>query len=288
MDLQQCYTTLDLPFGASFEEVKRAYKELVRVWHPDRFPNSPDLQQRAHSKLSRINEAYETLKAHFESGGPQPQAAHPKKDAHGTNADFPYRDDQCRYLGDDPRLRSVGQTEIGGRPAVVEVAPDGVILLTLSGTQPDEVIRYPNHTIRWLRENDREWIAPSLATMRFRRELEWIGDSTIRLAVTDPEGIVQRGIEVELKFRNSYYTQLFTKRIRAAFGLFAPQPKPKRPPPPKPEPSTTGATKDPLWAFVGVVVLVFGFLGVARIDRITPAKDRITAKPASGSRAAAA
>lgn len=69
MDLQQCYTTLDLPFGASFEEVKRAYKELVRVWHPDRFPNSPDLQQRAHSKLSRINEAYETLKAHFESGG---------------------------------------------------------------------------------------------------------------------------------------------------------------------------------------------------------------------------
>jgi hypothetical protein len=34
----------------------------VRVWHPDRFQSTPDLQNRAAQQLQRINEAYLTLK----------------------------------------------------------------------------------------------------------------------------------------------------------------------------------------------------------------------------------
>lgn len=43
------------------EDAKQAYKDLVQVWHPDRFTHSPRLQQRAEAKLKQLNLAYETL-----------------------------------------------------------------------------------------------------------------------------------------------------------------------------------------------------------------------------------
>jgi len=36
MRLDDCYRLLDLPPGSSPEEVKRAYRDLTKVWHPDR------------------------------------------------------------------------------------------------------------------------------------------------------------------------------------------------------------------------------------------------------------
>jgi DnaJ domain len=34
-DISDSYRILDLSPGATLEEVKRSYRELVRVWHPD-------------------------------------------------------------------------------------------------------------------------------------------------------------------------------------------------------------------------------------------------------------
>ena len=59
------YSALDLKPGASFDDVKRAYRELAKVWHPDRFGNDKKLLDRANSKLGEINAAYERLKNHF-------------------------------------------------------------------------------------------------------------------------------------------------------------------------------------------------------------------------------
>lgn len=56
---------LDLKPGASFEEIKNAYRELAKVWHPDRFGNDAKLRDRANAKLGEINGAYERLKEHF-------------------------------------------------------------------------------------------------------------------------------------------------------------------------------------------------------------------------------
>lgn len=53
---------LKLPPSATSGDVKRAYRQLVKVWHPDRFSNDPDLQARATAELASINEAYEALK----------------------------------------------------------------------------------------------------------------------------------------------------------------------------------------------------------------------------------
>jgi|ERR1043165_3138081 DnaJ-domain-containing protein 1 len=57
---------LDLKPGASYEEIKNAYRELAKVWHPDRFGNDAKLRERANAKLGEINAAYERLKDHFQ------------------------------------------------------------------------------------------------------------------------------------------------------------------------------------------------------------------------------
>jgi DnaJ domain len=70
-DIVHYYKILELEQGASQPEIKRAYRDLAMVWHPDRFSN-PRMQQKAEARLKQINAAYEFLKFY------QPQAAPPK------------------------------------------------------------------------------------------------------------------------------------------------------------------------------------------------------------------
>jgi hypothetical protein len=67
--LKNCYAILDLSPGATEEEVRDAYLDLVKVWHPDRYSHeSPRLRKRAEEKLRLLNEAYERIR----SGAPDP------------------------------------------------------------------------------------------------------------------------------------------------------------------------------------------------------------------------
>jgi molecular chaperone DnaJ len=58
--LKNPYEVLGISEGASEEEIKRAYKEAVRKYHPDQYQNNP-LSQLAEEKLREANEAYEYL-----------------------------------------------------------------------------------------------------------------------------------------------------------------------------------------------------------------------------------
>jgi hypothetical protein len=60
-ELSNCYEVLGVSEGASAQELKEAYRDLAKVWHPDRFAHDPRLQQKAQEKLKEINEAYEQL-----------------------------------------------------------------------------------------------------------------------------------------------------------------------------------------------------------------------------------
>ncbi|MEG4502521.1 J domain-containing protein [Microcoleus sp. F6_B4] len=60
-DINRCYEILEIEPGSSLEEIKRAYRDLAFVWHPDRFAHNDRLQQKAHQRLTEINEAYQQL-----------------------------------------------------------------------------------------------------------------------------------------------------------------------------------------------------------------------------------
>ena len=61
--MDRYWSILGMKPGASHEEIKQAYHDLVKVWHPDRFSHDEKLKQKAESKLKEINEAYEKLMA---------------------------------------------------------------------------------------------------------------------------------------------------------------------------------------------------------------------------------
>ncbi len=67
MNLPQCLKILELETTDSLQEARRAYKDLVRVWHPDRFQKNPRLKEKADKKLREINLAYNYLRSHIET-----------------------------------------------------------------------------------------------------------------------------------------------------------------------------------------------------------------------------
>ncbi len=70
-DLFDSYKVLELEPGASPEETKRAYRDLVQIWHPDHYSHNSRLQQKAEEKLKKINAAYEYLRNYRPSTRPE-------------------------------------------------------------------------------------------------------------------------------------------------------------------------------------------------------------------------
>ncbi|MDO4868682.1 MAG: DnaJ domain-containing protein [Bacillota bacterium] len=54
------YEVLGIKEGASEEEIRAAYRELVRKYHPDKYQDNP-LADLAEEKLQEVNEAYDML-----------------------------------------------------------------------------------------------------------------------------------------------------------------------------------------------------------------------------------
>ncbi len=65
MDIRRSLEILELDHPPTPDEAKQAYKDLVNVWHPDRFNENPRLRERAGQKLKEINLAYETVEAYL-------------------------------------------------------------------------------------------------------------------------------------------------------------------------------------------------------------------------------
>lgn len=61
------YKTLGVEPSASDEEVKRAYRDLARKYHPDRFPDD-SAKELAEEKMKEINEAYDQIQKMRQGG----------------------------------------------------------------------------------------------------------------------------------------------------------------------------------------------------------------------------
>lgn len=73
------YEVLGLKEGASEDEIKRAYRELVKKYHPDQYQSNP-LSELAEDKLREINEAYDYLM----KNGTNRRQENPRASQHNT------------------------------------------------------------------------------------------------------------------------------------------------------------------------------------------------------------
>lgn len=64
------YAVLGVSSSASDEEIKRAYRDLVKKYHPDNYANNP-LADLAEAKMKEVNEAYDAVVKMRTQGGYQ-------------------------------------------------------------------------------------------------------------------------------------------------------------------------------------------------------------------------
>ena len=91
------YSVLGVDPSASDEEIKKAYRELARKYHPDNYQNNP-LADLAEEKMKEINEAYDSINKSRAGGGgrqqyggyQQQQQQHSYQYTSGTTTDALY------------------------------------------------------------------------------------------------------------------------------------------------------------------------------------------------------
>lgn len=141
-EILKAYRTLGVQPGASQKQIKKAYRDLVKRWHPDQFAKDPHHREEAEQKLRVINIAFERLQ---EAGSTfdlvaalraayaaVPRAENPTVD--------PARDN-----------RGADKPDIHG---TADEPKSFVPPLHAQGRQPDAQIRTPNdvlHRFRWQR-----------------------------------------------------------------------------------------------------------------------------------------
>lgn len=91
------YSVLGVSASASDEEIKRAYRELVKKYHPDNYNNNP-LADLAEAKMKEINEAYDAIVKLRTQGGYQTAGSYS-----GSNQSGGY------YSGGSPTFAQVRQ-----------------------------------------------------------------------------------------------------------------------------------------------------------------------------------
>jgi preprotein translocase subunit Sec63 len=68
MNLKNCYNILEIQQAASLTEIKQAYRDMIGIWHPDRYVQNPRLHEKATEKLKELNVAYNELITRMTSG----------------------------------------------------------------------------------------------------------------------------------------------------------------------------------------------------------------------------
>lgn len=60
-------TLLELTVPFTRESLHEHYRDLIQIWHPDRYVHNERLKTKAEEKLKLINEAYENLSKNYDA-----------------------------------------------------------------------------------------------------------------------------------------------------------------------------------------------------------------------------
>ena len=60
-ELEKAYKLLDVPFNSTMEDLKKAYKDKLKYYHPDRHADNETLQKVATDKTRQVVEAYNLI-----------------------------------------------------------------------------------------------------------------------------------------------------------------------------------------------------------------------------------
>jgi hypothetical protein len=125
-ELRDSYRLLELDAGSSPEAVKRSYRDLVKLWHPDRYSPGSPLQKKAEEKLKEINLAYERIFKKPPGGiaeEPPPKSAHAApamaEETSGHKRPWPEGDPETRG-----GRRPTANPATGGRTKAARKSPE--------------------------------------------------------------------------------------------------------------------------------------------------------------------
>jgi curved DNA-binding protein CbpA len=76
MDVHHAFEILEIEENASLPEIKKAYRDLTQVWHPDRYTGKPRLYEKALEKMKEINAAYDCIVSFLEQKAKTSQDTH--------------------------------------------------------------------------------------------------------------------------------------------------------------------------------------------------------------------
>jgi len=66
--IAEYYAALEVPVGSDLDTVKKAWKRLLRKYHPDLHAQNPEKRRIAQELSQGLNEAYAALERHLKSG----------------------------------------------------------------------------------------------------------------------------------------------------------------------------------------------------------------------------
>ena len=66
--LRELYAQLEVPYGASFEDVKKSFRRLMRKYHPDLHAGNPQKHKTATQLTMSLTQAYNELEQHLTGG----------------------------------------------------------------------------------------------------------------------------------------------------------------------------------------------------------------------------
>jgi len=65
MEIKDYYEILEIDEDASIDEIRMAYRDLIAIWHPDKYVQNKRLYEKATKKTQEINIAFENIKAFY-------------------------------------------------------------------------------------------------------------------------------------------------------------------------------------------------------------------------------